>query len=78
MVIITITRWRKKLSFFLVGLIFVACLGLGVNWLMNPNDNATIAPSDNLKKDVLTQPVKVQGQPNASTEKNAIPVQRQE
>lgn len=63
MVVITITRWKRKLVAVLVALVFLVSLGLGVGWYLEPDDNPAAAPSDNLKNDVLTQPVKVQGQP---------------
>ncbi len=73
MVLITITRWKRKLLALLVCVFFLIGLGLGLNWYISPKDNATVAPSDNLQKDVTTQPVKVQGQPAPSTTKNANP-----
>lgn len=61
MFIITVTRWKRKLALLLVGVVFVVSLGLGLSWFFNsPANNTTTAPSDDLKKDVMTQPVKVQ------------------
>ncbi|MFZ5754861.1 MAG: hypothetical protein ACOY3J_11530 [Bacillota bacterium] len=75
MVLITITRWKRKLLALLVCVCLLVGLGLGLNWYLTPKDNATVAPSDNLQKDVTTQPVKVQGQPanSNSPTKNANP-----
>lgn len=70
MVVITITRWRRKLVALLVALVFLITLGMGVSWYLNPDDNPAVAPSDDLKKDVLTQPVKVQGQPASPDTEN--------
>lgn len=64
MVVITIRKWKKKLVLLLVAAVFLVSLGLGVSWYLNPEDNPAVAPSeDNLQKDIMTQPVKVQGQP---------------
>ena len=64
MFVITITRWRRKLVALLVIIAVFVGLGLGISWYLNPKDSATTAPADkNLQKDVLNQPVKVQGQP---------------
>lgn len=70
MVIITITKWKKKLVLLLVAAVFLVSLGLGLSWYLSPADNPTVAPSDNLQKDIQTQPVKVQGQPAAATDSN--------
>lgn len=71
MVVITIKRWKKKLVLLLVAAVFLVSLGLGISWYLNPADNPAVAPSDNsLQKDILTQPVKVQGQPAAQPAKN--------
>lgn len=71
MLVVTITKWRKKFSLVLMGIILVFCLGLGVNWLMSPQENTIIAPVEELKEDVLNQPVRVQGEPADSQEDNA-------
>lgn len=71
MVVITIRNWKKKLVLLLVAAVFLVSLGLGVSWYLNPADNPAVAPSDNsLQKDILTQPVKVQGQPAAQPTTN--------
>lgn len=67
MVIFTITKWRKKLVALIVGLVFFVTLGLGINWILSPEDSAVVAPEDKLQDDVMTQPVKVQGQPSQNT-----------
>jgi len=65
MVVITIRNWKKKLVLLLVAVVFIVSLGLGVSWYLSPADNPAVAPSDNnLQKEILTQPVKVQGQPS--------------
>jgi len=66
--VFTITRWRRKLVALIVVIAIIAGLGYGVSQLLSPDDAATNAPAENLKKDVLTQPVQVQGQP-ADTDK---------
>lgn len=64
MVVITITNWKRKMVLLLVVAVFLVSLGLSINWYLNPLDNPAVAPSDkNLQEDVLTQPIKVQGQP---------------
>lgn len=71
MFVITITKWRKKLVLLLAAAVFLVSLGLGISWYLSPADNPTVAPSDNLQKDIQTQPVKVQGQPATSNDSNA-------
>lgn len=64
MFVITITNWKRKMVLFLVVAVFLVSLGLSINWYLNPLDNPAVAPSDkDLQEDVLTQPIKVQGQP---------------
>lgn len=63
MVVITITKWKRKFVALVMALVLLVSLGLGVSWYLQPDDNPAVAPSDNLEDDVLTQPVKVQGQP---------------
>ena len=66
MVLITITRWKRKLLALLVcGSLLIGLL-FGLNWYFTSKDSATVAPSDNLQKDITAQPVKVQGQPDKS------------
>ncbi len=68
MVVITISNWKKKLVLFLVLAVFLVSLGMSINWYLNPLDNPAVAPSDKkLHEDVLTQPLKVQGQPTTET-----------
>ena len=68
MVVITISNWKKKLVLFLVLAVFLVSLGMSINWYLNPLDNPAVAPSDKkLQEDVLTQPLKVQGQPTTET-----------
>lgn len=69
--VITIRRWKKKLVLLLVAAVFLVSLGLGISWYLTPEDNPAVAPSENsLQKDILTQPIKVQGQPAAQPAKN--------
>ncbi|MCR4442259.1 MAG: hypothetical protein QHH10_08405 [Peptococcaceae bacterium] len=64
MYVITITRWKKKLAALLVLVAIFIGLGLGINHLLTPGDSRVNAPVDQgLQKDVISQPVKVQGQP---------------
>lgn len=68
MVVITISNWKKKLVLFLVLAVFLVSIGMSINWYLNPLDNPAVAPSDKkLQEDVLTQPLKVQGQPTTET-----------
>jgi len=53
MIIVTVTKWKRKLLFTLAGLFFVVSLSL---WL------SETAPTGNLEDDVLNQPIKVQGE----------------
>jgi hypothetical protein len=55
MVIVTITRWKEKLLFTLVGLLIIVGIGWGLS--------ATV-PSGELEEDIFTQPVKVQNDIN--------------
>ena len=64
MFVISITKWRKKVMLLLVLGVFLVCMGIGINWYFDPLNSPAAAPSDNnLQKDILTQPVKVHGQP---------------
>lgn len=53
MIIVTVTSWKRKLLFTLVGIFFVISLYL---WFTET------APIGRLEDDVLNQPVKVQGE----------------
>ncbi len=67
MVVITISRWKKKLVTLLVMAVFLVSLGLSISWYLNPpNSPVVVPPEDSLEKDILTQPIKVQGQPAES------------
>lgn len=63
MMIITITKWRRKLWLLLVVAIFFIGLSISINSEMNPQNSSTTLPSDNLQQDIMTQPLKVQGLP---------------
>ncbi len=63
MFVLSITRWRRKLVALIVAVAIIAGLGYGISRILSPGDAATNAPAENLKKDVLSQPVQVQGQP---------------
>ena len=73
MVIITVTKWRKKLALLLIGAVLLVGVGAGVQWIFGATEQPTMVPPDELKKDVLSQPVKVQGQPAKTVEKNEKP-----
>lgn len=75
MVVITITRWKRKLALFMAVILLVVGLGVSLNWFLSPEDSATSAPSENLQNDVLTQPVKVQGNPGQTIEQSPQPQQ---
>jgi len=64
MYVITIARWKKKLAALLAVVALFVGLGLGISRLLVPGDSRVNAPVDQgLQKDVISQPVKVQGQP---------------
>lgn len=70
MYVITISKWKKKLATLLVLIILVMCLGLSLSRLSESEEASVNAPADqNLQDDVLSQPVKVQAEP----ENNALP-----
>ena len=62
MFVLSISRWRRKLVALMVAVAIIAGLGYGVSRILNVDDAATSAPAENLKNDVLSQPVQVQGQ----------------
>jgi hypothetical protein len=62
MVLLTITKWRRKLALTLIGALILAVLGLSINTFMAPAQNPAIAPTGNLESDVLSSPEKVQGE----------------
>ena len=55
MVIVTITRWKEKLLFTLVGILIIVGIGWGLS---------AAVPSVELEEDIFTQPVKVQNDIN--------------
>ncbi|MGI6606127.1 MAG: hypothetical protein ACOX2X_03675 [Peptococcia bacterium] len=55
MVIVTITRWKEKLLFTLVGILIIVGIGWGLS---------AAVPSGELEEDIFTQPVKVQNDIN--------------
>jgi len=61
MFVLSITRWRRKLAALLVVLAILVGLGVGFSRILGRDDAAVQAPAENLQKDVLSQPVQVQG-----------------
>ncbi|MGI6144162.1 MAG: hypothetical protein GX092_01900 [Clostridia bacterium] len=53
MIIVIVTKWKRKLLLMLAALFFVISLSM---WLTET------APTGNLEEDILNQPVKVQGE----------------
>jgi len=53
MIVVTVTSWRRKLFFALVGIFFL----LGLSYLYSES-----VTTGRLEDDVLNQPVKVQGE----------------
>ena len=72
MFVLSITRWRRKLVALMVVVAIIAGLGYGISRMLSPEDAATNAPAENLKKDVLSQPVQVQGQPAAADQQDPM------
>lgn len=70
MYVITISKWKKKLVTLLLLIVLVMCLGLSLSRLSESEEASVNAPADqNLQDDVLSQPVKVQAEP----ENNELP-----